>query len=156
MCKRIVVLIVFIVVIVFCSIDVRSYDFSLPKTIKVEVKGEVEDQGIYEIEVGSNVEDLMLKCKMKKSADTSRISYLHILRNNEVISIPKKNNTSLISINNANLYELSSLPGIGKSTALKIIDYREKYGSFLTLDSLKNISGIGDIKYEKIKHYICL
>ena len=89
-------------------------------------------------------------------SDLSNLSRLQKLKNNQIIIIPKINNTSLISINNANIYELSSLPGIGKSTALKIIEYRENIGSFINVEDIKNVSGIGDKKYEKIKKYICL
>ena len=46
------------------------------------------------------------------------------------------------------------LPGIGEKTALKIIEYRNKYGGFKSIDEIKNISGIGDKKYAKIKDLI--
>ena len=55
-----------------------------------------------------------------------------------------------VNINNASLEELSSLTGIGEGKAKKIIEYREK-NKFEKVDDIKNVSGIGDSLYEKIK-----
>lgn len=60
----------------------------------------------------------------------------------------------LININKATPIELESLTGIGVSTAQKIINYRETYGKFKTIEDIKNVSGIGDAKYEAIKNDI--
>jgi len=60
----------------------------------------------------------------------------------------------LIDINTASLDELQTLYRIGPSLAQKIIDYREMYGSFSTTEEIKEISGIGDATYEKIKDKI--
>lgn len=156
MYKRIIVLIIFVFCIIYTSVSISYEDLSVPETIKIEVKGNIENPGVYELNVGSNINDLLNIIKLRQDSDTSKLSLLHVLKNNEIIEIPKKNDSNLISINSANLYELSVLPGIGKSTAIKIIEYRDKYGSFLTLEDIKNVSGIGDKKYEKIKQYICL
>lgn len=59
-----------------------------------------------------------------------------------------------ININTANLNELDMLPGIGDSTAQKIIDYRNENGKFNSIEDIKNIKGIGESKFEKIKDYI--
>lgn len=60
-----------------------------------------------------------------------------------------------VSINNGTLEELMTLPGIGEAKALKIIEYR-KENKFLKLEDIKNVSGIGDALYEKIKEFITL
>lgn len=59
-----------------------------------------------------------------------------------------------ININTATQTELETLPGIGPSTALSIIDYRKNNGKFNTIDDIKNVSGIGDNKFLKIKDLI--
>ena len=60
-----------------------------------------------------------------------------------------------VSLNNASIEELTSLPGIGKATAEKIVAYREKHG-FKDTRELMNIKGIGEKKYEKIKDDLSL
>lgn len=150
------ILITFIILIILNAISITSYDLNEPKTIKVEIKSQTEIDGIYELPIGSNYNDLFNLIKISEELDISKISKLDVLKNNQIIVLNKKSNTNLISINSANLYELSCLPGIGKSTALKIIEYRDKYGSFIELEDLKFVDGIGDKKYEKIKQYITL
>jgi competence protein ComEA len=58
-----------------------------------------------------------------------------------------------ININLATKEELSTLPSIGESKAQNIIDYR-KETPFETIDDIKNVKGIGDSLFEKIKDYI--
>ncbi len=60
----------------------------------------------------------------------------------------------MVNINTANLEKLKTLPGIGDSTAQKIIDYREQNGKFKTIEDLKNVSGIGESKFNNIKDKI--
>lgn len=67
-------------------------------------------------------------------------------------SVETKN--SKININTATQTELETLPGIGPSTATKIINYRKENGKFNSIEELKKVSGIGDSKYNKIKEMI--
>lgn len=73
-----------------------------------------------------------------------------ILNNSEI----NKNDTSKISINLATKEELDTLPGIGLSKAEDIINYREANGLFKSVEEIKNVSGIGDSIFEKIKDSI--
>ena len=61
---------------------------------------------------------------------------------------------SNVNINTATQTELETLPGIGPSLALKIINYRKENGKFKSIDELKSVNGIGENKYEEIKKYI--
>ena len=63
-------------------------------------------------------------------------------------------NNDKININKATQTELDSLPGIGPSTAEKIIEYRKEKGKFKKIEEIKEVSGIGEAKYEKIKDKI--
>ena len=63
--------------------------------------------------------------------------------------------TQLVNINTASESELMALPGIGEVTAKAIIDYREDH-PFNSIEDIKNVSGIGDAKYDRIKDYICV
>ncbi len=56
-----------------------------------------------------------------------------------------------ININIASLYELTLLPGIGEKKAQAIIEYREKMGNFKRKEEIKNVKGIGNSIYKKIK-----
>ncbi len=62
----------------------------------------------------------------------------------------------LVNINTATLEELDTLPGIGPSTAQKIIDYRNENGPFLSIEDVLNVSGIGPATYEDIKDLITI
>ncbi|NLD48705.1 MAG: ComEA family DNA-binding protein [Clostridiaceae bacterium] len=59
-----------------------------------------------------------------------------------------------VNINTALLQDLDTLPGIGPSTAQKIITYREKNGGFKKIEDLMEVSGIGESKFNSLKDYI--
>lgn len=61
---------------------------------------------------------------------------------------------TIVNINTATLGQLDSLPGIGPVYAQRIIDYRETKGNFKTIDEIKNVKGIGDSTFEKMKDRI--
>ena len=61
---------------------------------------------------------------------------------------------SKVNINTADSAELQTLTGVGPATAEKIIAYRESNGRFASIEEIKNVSGIGDKTYEKLKDYI--
>lgn len=65
-------------------------------------------------------------------------------------------NYEVVNINIATQTELETLPGIGPSIALKIINYRKENGKFSSIDEIKNVNGIGENKFEKIKVYITI
>ena len=69
-------------------------------------------------------------------------------------TITNTENSKLININTATKEELESIPGLGESKANNIIKYREEFGKFKNIDDIKNVTGIGDTLYEKIKVYI--
>ena len=89
--------------------------------------------------------------------DTESIEFVENVENSPESTLKSQNNTSnLVNINKATQTELETLPGIGPSTALKILNYREENGKFSSIEDLKNISGIGDSKFENIKNLICV
>ena len=66
----------------------------------------------------------------------------------------KLKNGEKININTATQKELQKLTGIGESIALRIINYRKENGKFNTIEDIKNVSGIGESKFNKIKNDI--
>lgn len=61
-----------------------------------------------------------------------------------------------VNINTASQQELETLTGIGPSLAGKIIQYRKENGNFKSVDDIKNVSGIGESKFENIKDEVCV
>ncbi len=61
-----------------------------------------------------------------------------------------------VNINKADVEELSLLPGIGEKTAERIIEYRNRYGSFRKIEEIMNVPRIGSKTFEKIKEYITI
>ena len=136
--------------------------------IKIHILGEVNSPGIIELNAGSRVSDAIeIAGGATEQADISKINLAYILSDGEKIYIPNINeknveetefNTEIskININTASLEKLQSLNGVGKSTAQKIIDYRNKNGKFAKIEDIMNVSGIGESKFESIKDNICV
>lgn len=68
----------------------------------------------------------------------------------------KTADTALININTADKATLDTLPNIGEVKAQAIIDYRNKYGKFLSTEEIMNVNGIGEKTYEDLKDLICV
>ena len=78
-----------------------------------------------------------------------------IIIEEETSNIKRKENEK-ININTADQSSLEEIPGVGKATAQKIIEYRKTNGKFKSIDDIKNVSGIGDSKFENMKEKICV
>jgi competence protein ComEA len=59
-----------------------------------------------------------------------------------------------LNLNTATVAQLETLPGIGRSTAERILDYREKNGGFKKIEDLMNVRGIGEKSFLKLKPLI--
>ena len=143
------------------------------KMIVVEIKGEVVNPDVYEISEGSIIRDLITKAGgLTNEANIGKINRADKLRDNQLIVIPNKNELSnantninvskegntaeegIININTASLEELQKINGVGEVKAKSIINYREKNGGFKSIDEMKNIEGICDKTFEKMKDQI--
>jgi len=93
-------------------------------------------------------EEVVSRPKKKKTVEVKE----------QEISIPRKRKTELpskpININTATVEELTQLPGIGPSTAQKIVEYRQQIGRFTSIEQLLEIPRIGTLTLERIKPYI--
>jgi competence protein ComEA len=86
-------------------------------------------------------------------------NYISKENGENVVDFSKNNSKSVndvVNINTATQTELETLPGIGTSTALKIVNYRNENGKFESIEDIKNVSGIGEAKFNNIKRLICI
>ena len=82
-----------------------------------------------------------------------------IAQEKRTVRLAGENIASIITIQKVNLNralksELITLPGIGPALADRIIAYRYEFGTFKTIDDLRNVKGIGDKSLEKIRLYL--
>ena len=164
---------------IFDTLNINE-NFSNEK-IFVEIKGEVLNPDVYEVNEGDIVKDLIyLAGGLTENGDISNINQARELQKGECIIVYSKdqiknlnsydksenimneisNNSSnsvhdsLININKASKEELKTLNGIGDTLAESIIIYREENGNFKTIEDIKNVSRIGDKTFEKFKDKI--
>ena len=126
--------------------------------VYVNVGGEVKRSGEFKVPNNWSVKDLLSYVEVKDSADISFLNLEETLIDGKTYFIPKLGSLNVsyqnkININTATLSELMEIKGIGKTIANNIISYRNVNHFFKTED-IKNVSGIGDALYEKIKE-IC-
>lgn len=115
---------------------------------KIDVK--VNDYE-YSVPVGTTYKELKDEYKLD---DSSNVADDVVLYDNQEVLVDDA--SGKISINKATYEELITLPGIGPKTAERIIEYRDTYGPFWTLEDIKNVKGIGDKKYARLKEYITI
>ncbi|MDR1205309.1 MAG: helix-hairpin-helix domain-containing protein [Peptococcaceae bacterium] len=151
-------------------------------TIMVHVVGAVQEPGVYTLEQGARVRDLVELAKPSEEADLSQINLADFLEDASQIRIPKEGEKvqvvtnssgssgasgssgssgtgagqgkSLVNINQATQKELETLPGVGPAYSARIIAYRESKGFFSKIEDLTKVSGIGPATLEKLRPYI--
>ena len=139
-----------------------------PLVYVVDLKGEVKIPGIYEVESTSRVHDVIeLAGGFLETANVNAVNLAEKVRDEMVIYIPHIDEPLLqaqgvnetegeqkVSLNQATLEEFQTLPGIGPAKATAIINYREEFGKFNSVDELTNVSGIGQKTLEKLRDYL--
>ena len=132
--------------------------------------GAKEDANLSKINLAYQLEDGQ-KLYVPNINDKEEIEYItedvaknNIVNNDGIVTDEKENNKNktniesekkvMVNINKATQAELENLPGIGPAIATRIIEYRNENGKFSSIDDIKNVKGIGDAKYDKIKDSI--
>lgn len=121
-----------------------------------------EDASIEDINLAYKLEDGMkvhIPTKQEKENDNNEDTdekeeniEKYMTSSNDISN--KEEKSSKVNINTATQAQLETLPGIGPSTATKIIVYRKEKGKFNKVEEIKEVSGIGESKYNKIKDFI--
>ncbi|SEQ53804.1 competence protein ComEA [Ignavigranum ruoffiae] len=148
--------------------------------IFVDLQGEVERPGVYQLELGSRMVDLLEKAGGLTQEAYDRninramvledqmsvyIENIHEIDQQDAINIeaivrpedPDKkedNSSALVNINLAEVEELQTLNGIGPAKAQAIVSFREKNGAFESIESIKEVPGIGPKIFENIEAMI--
>lgn len=138
--------------------------------IGVYITGAVKNPGVYYLEDGSRIYNLLDICGgINDNADIDKLNLAQKLNDSDKIDVPirkeisdevvfektEENDNELVNINKASSEELQTLNGIGEATAKKIIDYR-KDNKFESIEDIMNVPGIGESKFDNIKEYICV
>ena len=140
--------------------------------ITVDVKGAVKSPGIYDLPVGSRVNDAVQKAGgLTEQADSKVLNLAQKVSDEALVYVPTKgeelasqqagsgttSSTSKekkVNLNKASLEELKQVKGLGGKRAQDIIDHREINGKFKSVEELKKVSGIGAKTIEKLKDYV--
>ena len=154
-----------------------------PVMITVHIEGEVASPGVYELQEGARVNDLVLMAggltpeadrKINLAQKLQDEAFVYVPTIGEIPSVETAGNmaagspniafqptataqgSSLVNINTADQKSLETLAGIGPVLAERIIAHREEKGPFQQLQDLKNVTGIGDKRYLDIEKDITL
>ena len=133
------------------------------------VSGGVNQAGLYALPPASRVNDAIQAAGgFSQNADKDQLNLAGLLEDGEQINVPDLLPTSapdaqtktvnseltLVNINTATLEQLDTLPEIGLKTAQAIIDYRNTNGPFASIEDILDVSGIGQVTFDKIKDLI--
>jgi competence protein ComEA len=145
------------------EVDTDEKDY-VKDYIYVDIDGAVKNPGVYLLAEGSRVIDAInMAGGLEEGAFTRNINKAGKLTDGEKIYIPAEGESNaesfqsnnLININTASAELLMTLPGIGEVYAERIIEYRTNK-KFSSIEEIKNIQGIGDKTFEKLKELISI
>ena len=142
------------------------------RVVYVHVGGAVHRPGLYEVSDGSRVFDAVQAAGgATEDADLDSLNLASKVKDGDKILVPARvepgadpppggagppgaggaSAGGLVNLNSATLEQLDALPGVGPSTAQKIIDYRTQHGGFRSVDELMEVPGIGPAKFAELK-----
>ncbi len=145
------------------SIEENQETKETADSIFVYVCGAVEQEGVYELSLGSRVyEAIQMAGGFSETAAVSQINQAEILEDEMKIYVPTIDEAATMqeeedgktNLNTASKEELMKLSGVGEAKAQAILQYREEHGRFQSVEEIMNIPGIKQGLFEKIKHDI--
>lgn len=149
---------------------------STPEPVTIFINGQVEQPGIYTLPYDSMVQDALNAAggftaeafedvvNLAQPLTDGMQVYIPAKDDSAVVAIPlistppmtskDELSSGLINLNSASKAELETLPGVGPSTAQKILDHREDNGPFTTIEAVMDVAGIGPAKFEQMAEFI--
>lgn len=140
--------------------------------LTVYISGAVMQPGVLKVNAGTKVIDVINTAGgLAQGAEVGKLNLAQAVKDGMLIQVPTAKQTlqnssksddgsksigGKVNINTADKKELDSLPGIGPAIAQRIIEYRQANGPFKELEHIKNVSGISDNKYSKLKEKITI
>lgn len=136
-------------------------------SITVSLSGEVNKPGKYYVNNGDTLEDAIYKASgLTSNADELAFNLDYVIEEAGlsfyIAPLYDNSNTcsvtpiTKVNVNEADEDELQTVSGFGSTVSEALVEYREKNGDFLRIEEIKNVSGIGDATFSKVKNYITL
>jgi competence protein ComEA len=140
--------------------------------VVVDVVGAVRRPGLYRLEQGSRIADAVARAGgATPKAELSQVNLAAPLADGEQVVVPKRgaagaapgtagspagagSASAPIQLSTATLEQLDTLPGVGPSTAQKILDYRAKHGAFSSVEELDAVPGIGPKRLDELRDLV--
>ena len=147
----------------------RSAHAAAPSSkLVVDVAGAVRQPGLHELAPGTRIADAVAAAGgATAKADINAVNLAAPIVDGEQIVVPARGSgaagassgaapspTAPLDLNSASLEQLDALPGIGPTTAQKILDYRQAHGSFHSIAELDAVPGIGQGRIEQLKGFV--
>lgn len=135
------------------------------QTMVVNVCGAVKKEGIYELPAGSRVyQAIEAAGGFTEDAAYSSLNQAELLKDEALVYVPTEKeceeaqmvSSGKVNLNTASKEELMTINGIGASRAESIIQYREEHGKFQDIEDIKNVDGIKEGLFNKIKDSITI
>ena len=143
--------------------------------VVVDVVGAVRRPGLYRLAEHARIADAVARAGgATRKADLALINLAAPLADGQQVVVPQRGSAAAapggaaagagaaaagaaagpVHLNTATLEQLDSLPGVGPVTAQKILDYRQKHGSFSSVDELDAVPGIGPARMDQLKDLV--
>jgi competence protein ComEA len=143
----------------------RTAEVARSSKLVVDVAGAVRRPGLHELARGTRIADAVAAAGgATAKADITAVNLAAPIADGEQIVVPARSSgaagassgaapspTAPLDLNSASLEQLDALPGIGPTTAQKILDYRQAHGSFHSIADLDAVPGIGQGRIEQLK-----
>ncbi len=136
-----------------------------PSILVVDVAGAVRRPGLYRLPKGSRIADAIARAGgVTRQAESASVNLAAPLADGEQVLVPSgapgapvaatggtPSPSAPVDLNSATVEQLDALPGVGPTTAQKIVDYRNEHGPYTSVDDLDAIPGIGPARIDQLR-----